>query len=84
MAMFCMSQTRWHLIVSIVVASKNCKIAQRFKKKAKETGPFANNAEAAMEDVYTYLENRDGVCQFPLNKLLDQIKGPEKRQSKLI
>lgn len=37
-----------------------------------------------MEDVYTYLENRDGVCQFPLNMLMDQIKGPEKRRSKLI
>lgn len=47
-------------------------------------GPFANKAEAAMEDVYTYLENSDGGSQFPLNKLMDQIKGPEKRQSKLI
>lgn len=50
----------------------------------KGAGPFANNTEAAMEDVYTYLENSDGVCQFPLNRLMDQIKGPEKIQSKLI
>lgn len=45
-------------------------------------GPFANNTEAAMEDVYTYLENSKEVCQFPLNKLMDQIKGPEKKTVK--
>lgn len=73
-------------LLSVIVACKNCKIAQQFKEKAKGD-QFANDAEALMGDVYFYLEKSDGVCQFILNKLMDQIKGdyrPDKIQSKLV
>ena len=52
------------------------KLYNRPKTQGKrKRGPFANYVEAAMEDVYPYLENSDGECQFSLDELIDQIKG---------
>ena len=62
------------------------KLYNRPKTQGKrKRGPFANYVEAAMEDVYPYLENSDGECQFSLDELMDQIKGeyrPDKKTAK--
>ena len=64
--------TKCLFLVSDLVAS-DCryhslslrKMCTRPKTQGKrKRGPFANDVEAAMEKVYTYLENSDGDCQF--------------------
>jgi len=56
----------------------------KIEEKGKR-GAFINDVEAAMEDVFTFLENSDGECQFSLDELMDKIKGnyrPDKKTVK--
>lgn len=51
--------------------------------KKEERGPFFNNVEATMKDVYTYIQNNS---QFLLDEQVDQINGnnyPKKNTSTL-
>lgn len=41
----------------------------------KKGRPPATNIEEAMNNIYTYLEENSEECQFPLDKLLNEIKG---------